>query len=185
MQMREIAFITGCVAITLFTITWFGGPTSHYFEERIVLRQLGADFSYSGEHVSIARDLSLSDTNKLVQVVNSKGGASSLSVDAPAETDDIRAKELFRIDRLESVVLFGTGVTDAAVISAKDLLAINDLDLTGTSVSDASIEVLIGMKSLRSIYLSNTLVTVEGINLLRKARPDMAVCFIVSSKVEP
>jgi hypothetical protein len=49
------------------------------------------------------------------------------------------------------------------------------LNVFGTSVTDAALESLASMKSLRTVYLWDTGVTTEGVSRLKAARPTLVV----------
>lgn len=82
--------------------------------------------------------------------------------DIPEFGDDWMPR-LTRLRRLRSVVLCGTGVTDAGLVHLQDLGQLECLNLQGSKVTDAGLEHLQKLTTLRFLYLDRTAVTDAGL----------------------
>jgi hypothetical protein len=82
--------------------------------------------------------------------------------DIPEFGDDWMPR-LARLGRLRSVLLCGTGVTDAGLVHLQDLGQLECLNLQGSKVSDAGLEHLKKLTTLRFLYLDRTAVTDAGL----------------------
>ena len=67
------------------------------------------------------------------------------------------------------------GITSRGVSDLAGLGKLQCLNLVGTSLDDAVIEILTGMSGLREVYLWRSGVSVDAVQRLRTARPDMLV----------
>jgi hypothetical protein len=75
-----------------------------------------------------------------------------------------------------SLNLSGTGVTDRGMVSLAKLPALSGIGLSGTNVTDAGLDALIRSRlDLRSIDLTGTKVTAEGLRRLSKAFPQIYI----------
>ena len=61
---------------------------------------------------------------------------------------------------------------------------LKSLDLTATEVTDAGLVYLEGMKNLKTVNLGASRVSIEGIEHLRMARPDLTIELEVEETVE-
>jgi hypothetical protein len=82
---------------------------------------------------------------------------------------------------LESVTLRASKIDDDAVEELSDLPALKTLDIAGApaqpnnSVTDASLESLEGVSSLRTLYLYGAAVSTQGCERLRAANPALKI----------
>ena len=88
----------------------------------------------------------------------------------PKANDDTMG-QVGQLDRLESLSLSMTNVTDKGVAHLEGLGLLRDLDLGQTKINDAGLAHLKGLKALRVITLWNTRVTDEGVLQLEEALP--------------
>jgi hypothetical protein len=76
---------------------------------------------------------------------------------------------------LLNLELAGSSVTDADLIHLKDLQELRTIGLTGTAISDAGLVHLEKLESLRWIWLPKKTVTKEGAARLKASRPGITV----------
>lgn len=70
----------------------------------------------------------------------------------------------------------GSGnITDDGVYSLSHLTSLEELDLQKTAISDKALDKLISLKNLQNLCLHGTNVSVEAIDQLKKAIPDLKV----------
>jgi internalin A len=84
----------------------------------------------------------------------------------PAER---RERELAGLERLQSLGLAGTQISDAGLKSLAGLKQLRTLNLAGTRITDVGLQELIGLKQLQSLQLFNTHVTDAGVAEFHKA----------------
>jgi hypothetical protein len=82
---------------------------------------------------------------------------------------------LHHADNLREVDLSWTGLGDEAIESLSSAKGITILWLTGTKVSDRSIDLLVAMPQLQSVDIQRTQVSDAGVARLRRARPDLQI----------
>lgn len=78
-------------------------------------------------------------------------------------------------EKLVSLNLAQSRVTDAEVAHIASMKHLESLNLSQTTITDAAIETLSGMASLEQLILSQTGISEEGIGRLRAALPDCAI----------
>ena len=122
------------------------------------------------------------------------GETESLQLNERATNDSLRALSVF--DKLQTLFLTGTKVTDAGLVHLKGLTnlsrlglestqitdaglthlgrlpKLHSLNLYGTNLTDAALVHLVGLKKLQVIYLNNTRITDMGLAELKKALPN-------------
>jgi hypothetical protein len=91
--------------------------------------------------------------------------------------DDRNLRELFKMYRVvmipnrpDYIGFQYTGIDDAGMRNAAQYLksyGVIDLNLTGTQISDASIETLLKIQSIRTLHLLRTQITLNGMKRLR------------------
>jgi uncharacterized membrane protein len=93
-----------------------------------------------------------------------------------AGLDDAAAANLGKLSGVVRLRLSRNAVTDQGVAALAGLPRLTHLNLYGNAgLTDASVEVLAGVKSLRRVDVWQTGMTDEGIARLRERRPDLAV----------
>jgi uncharacterized membrane protein len=93
-----------------------------------------------------------------------------------AAVDDAAVAELGKLPGLNRLRLSRNQLTDRGVAALAGLPRLEHLNLYGNAgVTDASMDVLAGLSSLRQLYVWQTGVTDEGIARLRQRRPDLEV----------
>ena len=88
---------------------------------------------------------------------------------------DAGLEHLKGLSSLNGLNLYNTQVTDAGLEHLKGLTSLDRLYLNNTQVTDAGLEHLKGLSSLRGLDLDNTQVTAEGRASLRKALPNCEI----------
>ena len=68
-----------------------------------------------------------------------------------------------------------TPIGDAGMLSVKCCQALDDLRLDSTNVSDATLELVVDLPRLDSLYTWDTRITKEALSRFRKRRPDVTV----------
>jgi hypothetical protein len=66
-------------------------------------------------------------------------------------------------------------ITEAGIGHLVGLQNLTELDLQNNDVTDAGLEILAESESLRRLYLSKSKATEDGLNALRKARPELRI----------
>jgi hypothetical protein len=79
------------------------------------------------------------------------------------------------VDRVPSLSLFGTKVTDAGLKELVGLRNLTSLSLAYTGVTDAGLKELAAYKRLTSLELGGTKVTEAGVGELQKALPECKI----------
>lgn len=87
------------------------------------------------------------------------------------KADDETMVQVGQLDRLESLNLSGTSVTDAGLAHVKGLTLLRGLVLDHTKITDAGLAHLKGLKDLRRVILWKTQVSDEGVLQLEEALP--------------
>jgi hypothetical protein len=87
--------------------------------------------------------------------------------------------------QLSELDLSNTGVGDAAVQALDSAPRLTTLWLTGTKVSDAAITSIAGLPKLGDVDLQRTEVTAEGLDRLRRLRPELTINPLQIQGVEP
>jgi len=82
---------------------------------------------------------------------------------------------LASMKNLEELKLNVCDITDAGLAELKGLTKLKKLNLTGTSVSEVSLPTLMQMESLERVHLFGTRWSPEGVELLRRIRPELTV----------
>ena len=86
-------------------------------------------------------------------------------------------KELKKVTSLQRLDLNATAITAAGLAELKDLPGLATLQLSGTKLSDADLELFKApnnFKALRNLWVNGTQVTKQGIRALGKARPGLS-----------
>lgn len=94
-------------------------------------------------------------------------GSSSISDDS--------VSELAKLPHLHTLNLGDTAIGDRAIVHLQSLPNVRYLYLGNTHISDAALVHLEAMPGLKILDLNGTRVTPEGIDRLRRARPDLDV----------
>ena len=144
------------------------------------LRSTGLEFFKSsdgkGLHcvASVEPDLGLNDEDlpaievlakKIVWLDLSKGNLTDLSV-----------SRLSKIPNLRNLYLEDNkGITSRGVSGLSGLSKLKCLNLVGTSLDDSVVDALLGMTSLKEVYLWRSGLSAEALQKLRDERPDMLV----------
>ena len=98
------------------------------------------------------------------------------SVDlARTKVSDAGLKALAGMKNLAELHLENTGVTDAGLDAVAGLTSLEYLNLYGTKVTDAGVKKLSKLAKLKALYLWQTAVTKDGATALRKAMPQTHV----------
>mgnify|MGYP006283249345 CR=1 FL=1 len=79
------------------------------------------------------------------------------------------------MENLEELKLSACAITDEGLGQLTGLTELKELNLTQTSVGDPSLPAILQMKSLEAVHLFGTEWTPEGLELLRRIRPDLSV----------
>jgi len=88
----------------------------------------------------------------------------SAGLSAEGQMTDAMLADVSRVETITALGLSGSkGVTDEGVLHLARLPALEDLDLSGTSVTDTGLQVLRSLPRLRTISLASTRVTDEGV----------------------
>ena len=82
---------------------------------------------------------------------------------------------LSELIELRSLDLDGTEITDEGLTHLSKLKNLQTLELSGTQVSDDGVEYLKNLSQLESLMLMDTNVTDDGINDLRKSLPKLHI----------
>ncbi len=115
-------------------------------------------------------------TNEQIAILSTlKSTLIWLNLGATAVTDEGVEQTVSQLKALHRLRLDRTAVGDRGIDALGDLQALEVLNLFGTSVTDDCLSVLERMSSLKTVYLWDTGVSTAGMDLLRKARPDLEV----------
>jgi uncharacterized membrane protein len=99
-----------------------------------------------------------------------------------SEIDDAAAAELGKLVEVARLRLSRNAIGDGGVAALARLPRLTHLNVYGNAgITDASVDVLAGMKSLRVVDVWETGITTDGIARLRDLRPDLAVQGAASS----
>lgn len=90
---------------------------------------------------------------------------------------------LQKLEKLESLRLQKTEITDQALQNLSTLKYLKSLNLYGTSVGDASIEKLLQMSSLKSLYAWSSQISPEGVAHLESERPLLEVHYALDDDI--
>lgn len=91
------------------------------------------------------------------------------------EIDDDDVVALSQLQSLEQVELSGTNVTDKGVRALVGLPELRSLDLSFTRITDDVIKALCTMESLEVVAIDGSGVSVAGIDELRRCRPSVTI----------
>ena len=92
------------------------------------------------------------------------------------ELDHSDVQRLGRLQQLTYLHVGSTKISDVSVeLIAKNCKRLEQLDLSETEVTDAAIECLVRVKTLRHLDVANTNVTQQGLALFREHRPEVVV----------
>jgi mono/diheme cytochrome c family protein len=95
-----------------------------------------------------------------------------------AGLDDAAVAPVTQLSNLTQLRLNNDKLTDKAVRALSSLTRLTVLGLYGnSSITDASLPVIGGMKSLKKSFLWGTGVTAAGVQKLRQSRPDLTIDF--------
>jgi hypothetical protein len=89
----------------------------------------------------------------------------------PDTTTDTQLKFLWGLSQLQELDISGTQITDAGLRNVSRLGTLQQVNLARTKITDAGLEYLKSLKRLRSVQLQQTKVTAKGVKELRKALP--------------
>jgi hypothetical protein len=73
------------------------------------------------------------------------------------------------------VVLLNSRVQNDDLDLLKDIQNLNSLDLRGTEITDEGMAKLVPLKSLKTVKVTSSRITPDGIKMLKEARPDLVV----------
>jgi hypothetical protein len=89
---------------------------------------------------------------------------------------DLAVSRLSKIPNLRNLYLEDNkGITSRGVSGLSGLSKLKCLNLVGTSLDDSVVDALLGMTSLKEVYLWRSGLSAEALQKLREARPDMLV----------
>jgi Leucine-rich repeat (LRR) protein len=89
---------------------------------------------------------------------------------------DLAVSRLSKIPNLRNLYLEDNkGITSSGVSGLSGLSKLKCLNLVGTSLDDSVVDALLGMTSLKEVYLWRSGLSAEALQKLRDARPDMLV----------
>lgn len=91
------------------------------------------------------------------------------------QVTDAATKEIGKFKNLNKLHLEYTAVTDAGLISLKDLPYLEYINLVGTKITDAGLKTLASSKSLKNIYIWKSAATENGAEEVQKLRPDLHI----------
>jgi hypothetical protein len=111
-----------------------------------------------GAHVTVASSTQLPAGSFFVSRINLAG---------KPNIQDAGLENIRGLSRLESLWLHETGVSDAGLVSLKDLKQLRGLNLGQTRVSDRGLEHLQGLGQLECLYLSGTAISDAGLRFLK------------------
>lgn len=83
--------------------------------------------------------------------------------------------DLASLQRLESLSLSETRVSDAALMHVNRLAQLQVLNLCGTEVTNEGVMQLIALRGLRCLQVSSTPVTNEGVESLQRLLPNCRI----------
>lgn len=99
------------------------------------------------------------------------------------EIDDRGLVHLRQLTNLRYLILVGTKITDAGVPNLQGLVNLEDeLGLSYTQITDASVKYFKNFKKLRSIDLLHTKVTERGARELKQALPNCSITYTKDGK---
>jgi uncharacterized protein (TIGR03067 family) len=88
---------------------------------------------------------------------------------------DTQMQHVSRLVSIESLNLHSTDVTDAGIAQLKGLSHLESLDLSFTPISDEAVPAISKLPRLKKLTLRGSLITANGIEQLRRARPNVEV----------
>ena len=115
----------------------------------------------------------------VIQMIERRGGGVDTEICAPnwlrqlVSDDPIRKCEIF--ERVFSVDLDETRITDAEIAQLSRMTNLSTLSLGSTPVTDAGLTHLYGLRKLNILYLGRTAVTDRGARDLKKALPNCSI----------
>ena len=95
-----------------------------------------------------------------------------IKVTLPARTTDVVLEQIARLGRVEELDLSGTAISNAGLGSLTELDELRVLNLSNTAISDEGLKHLVKLTSLKELTLSDTKVSDEG---LKKHIPEFPV----------
>lgn len=110
---------------------------------------------------------------RLIEVCGEQVSTAADSFECYGVVENLNGIE--ELKNLKNLSLSRTSITDASIDDLKNLPALTTLDLSSTSVGDAAIESLASLEGVRSVDLKATGFTTNGIELLKKRRPDLEI----------
>ena len=115
-----------------------------------------------------ATELRLSDGNTTPRVVRDKEGYVTILKLSGMELSQNDFLALGKLERLRSLVLLKTNVTDDDLVHLKQCMRLDHLNLTSTEVTDRAIDTILDLNSLKSLCLGNVRITPEAVNKLKE-----------------
>jgi hypothetical protein len=141
----------------------------------------------------MARQVSMVDAHLIVSPITPGAQFTGAQLDALAKTaadqvtqldlsaaglDDANVAPVTQLSNLTELRLNDDKLTDKAVRALSGLTRLTVLGLYGNSgITDASLQVIEGMKSLKKGFFWGTGVTAGGVQKLRESRPDLMIDF--------
>lgn len=129
--------------------------------------------------VGTITDLNLGDawvTNAGIPMIAKLRELRRLDLGWTRDVGDVSLPVLAKLPKLEVLGLGGTKVTDAGLPALAAFPALKELSLPATAVTDQGLQALAGCRTLTTLNLNRKMkVTPQGIERLKKARPDLSV----------
>ena len=94
---------------------------------------------------------------------------------ARTQITDASMSTVAKMANLEELNLNACGITDAGIKQLEGLSHLKKLNLSGTMVSEAALPTLLKLEALEAIYLFRTQWTPEGVEVLRRIKPDVKI----------
>ena len=110
----------------------------------------------------------LEDLGALVVLNSSRKHAFSLNLGMPKVRDnlDVAVKHLPNLVYLENLALSKTTITDEQMANVAGLSYLTSLRLGSTAVTDVGLRHITGLGNLRALYLGNTNITAKGLPMI-------------------
>lgn len=127
----------------------------------------------------------LARLNHLKQLSIARSPGATIGVDQYRHALDEVAPALSGLITLEELDLSGTDLTDAGLAKLSRLTNLKRLDLSGTRITDQGLQSLQAMSALEELSIENTAVTRSAIEAFVKERPGLYVLSLVANPTAP